>query len=192
MTAPQLTQYAQGQGVATGDGLNTFVQCCNTVAELRDFIGTNGMQVYVRGVETAGGAGAGMFRWIEGGTALDDGYNVIVPNGATGIWQRIIEPTVFPTRTIVAFLDVKLFLGPLFVFVNKPGVGEIIHLGLPTETWLYPGAVQIIKDAKGNAGSFNITITGDGNTIDGAASTVINTNRGVVRLVWSGIEWNVW
>ena len=52
MSAPALTQYVQGQGAVSADGLNTFLQTCDTIAQLRSFIGTAGIQVYVRGTAT--------------------------------------------------------------------------------------------------------------------------------------------
>lgn len=47
------------------------------------------------------------------------------------------------------------------------------------------GRTIIVKDTKGDAATNNITITPAAGTIDGAASLVINTNRGVARLTYS-------
>ena len=52
------------------------------------------------------------------------------------------------------------------------------------------GRIIIIKDVGGNAGTNNITIATEGSeTIDGAASTSISTNYGVVRLFSDGTNW---
>lgn len=52
------------------------------------------------------------------------------------------------------------------------------------------GRILVIKDAAGNAGANNITIDGNGaETIDGAATRVINTNYGSVRLYSNGVAW---
>ena len=55
-----------------------------------------------------------------------------------------------------------------------------------------PGKTFTIKDVTGNAVVNNLTINADGlETIDGAASYVISTNYGVVKLVWGNSSWNV-
>lgn len=51
----------------------------------------------------------------------------------------------------------------------------------------------IVKDESGGAGANNITIDGDGaETIDGAATKVINSNYGVARLLRSETAWYTW
>lgn len=49
----------------------------------------------------------------------------------------------------------------------------------------------VIKDGNGTANTFNITISGNGNTIDGGSSLVIGSPRGWNQLVWDGLEWNI-
>lgn len=74
------------------------------------------------------------------------------------------------------------------VLVNKTA-NETTAAALP----LYPceGREIIVKDAKGNAATYNTTITtNDGTTIDGAATFVINTNYGYVRLRFNGSGWD--
>lgn len=51
------------------------------------------------------------------------------------------------------------------------------------------GMILFIKDDTGGAGANNITISGNGNNIDGAASTTITTNRGAVILIYQGSQW---
>lgn len=52
------------------------------------------------------------------------------------------------------------------------------------------GRVLVIKDAGGLAGTNNITITTEGaQTIDGAASAVIDTNYGSITLYCNGTNW---
>jgi len=50
------------------------------------------------------------------------------------------------------------------------------------------GTAFKIKD-KGNALSNNITIDGNGNTIDGSSNALINTDYGALELVFDGTEW---
>lgn len=53
------------------------------------------------------------------------------------------------------------------------------------------GQIYYIKDNVGSAASNNITISGNGKNIDGAASSTINTNYGSKKLVYNGTQWNV-
>lgn len=91
MSAPDLSAYIQGQGSVTADNLNTFEQTCDSVANLRAFIGLPGIQVYMRGFVDPGDGGQGEFYWNAGATGTDDGgVTTIVPSGsATGVWTRI-------------------------------------------------------------------------------------------------------
>jgi hypothetical protein len=50
----------------------------------------------------------------------------------------------------------------------------------------------IIKDESGSAGTYNITVDGDGSeTIDGAATKVINVNFGSITIYSNGSNWFV-
>lgn len=72
-------------------------------------------------------------------------------------------------------------------------VNNVANANTATALPLYPceGREIIVKDAKGNAASFTTTITtNDGTTIDGAATYVISTNYGYVRLRFNGTSWN--
>lgn len=54
------------------------------------------------------------------------------------------------------------------------------------------GKIIGVVDQKGDAGTNNITIDGNGSeTINGSTTYVINANRGGVLLAWSGGEWVV-
>lgn len=54
------------------------------------------------------------------------------------------------------------------------------------------GSELIVKDSRGVAATYNITITpGGGKTIDGSASYVINANRGFVRIAYDGTNFQV-
>ena len=103
MTAPQLTQFIQGQGAVNADALNTFEQTCDTYAQLAAFTGLSGMQVYMRGFVAAGDGGQGPFYWNATSTAADDGgVTTISPVGsvASGRWLRL--PTNSPTLSTFA------------------------------------------------------------------------------------------
>lgn len=74
------------------------------------------------------------------------------------------------------------------VFVNKT-MGAAT--GLTLENGPISGQTHVVKDAKGDAGSNNITITATGGfLIDGAATLVISANYGVARLFFNGTSWS--
>jgi len=90
MSAPLLTVQVQGQGVVTADMLNTYGQTCDTVAQLRGFIGAPGVQVFVRGYTAPNDGGQGQFYWNATSTGPDNGFTIIVPTGsAQGAWIRL-------------------------------------------------------------------------------------------------------
>jgi hypothetical protein len=90
VTAPQLSVSIQGQGSVSADQLNTYLQGCDTVGQLRGFIGAPGVQVYVRGISAIGDGGQGSFSWVPNVIGTDDGTSIIVPVGAgSGYWERI-------------------------------------------------------------------------------------------------------
>jgi len=74
------------------------------------------------------------------------------------------------------------------IIVNKT-VGAATTITLPTIATAPKGVILTIKDGKGDAATNNITVSGDVN-IDGAASYVINTAYGVLRLVSNGTTWS--
>lgn len=53
------------------------------------------------------------------------------------------------------------------------------------------GQTHIIADITGLAFTNNITVSGNGKTIDGSASYTINFNYGCVKFIYNGTEWNV-
>ena len=53
----------------------------------------------------------------------------------------------------------------------------------------YDGATYIIKDAGGNASSFNITITAENGTIDGAANATISGDYDSISIYSDGTNW---
>jgi hypothetical protein len=118
MTAPQLTQYIQGQGSVSADGLNTFMQTTNIVPDLRSFVGVTGIQVTCRGQATVNDGGGGSFYWNALGTGPDDGVNTIVPFGAaTGVWTRLVGAGAVITPTVL--------LGGVGTYVTPGGARQL-------------------------------------------------------------------
>ena len=87
---PSNTAYVQGQGVASADNLNSLVQWCASVSQLRTFVGLPTMQVALQGSVTPGDGLGGNFYWNANATATDDGVTVIRPSAVTvGAWLRL-------------------------------------------------------------------------------------------------------
>jgi hypothetical protein len=101
MTIPALTVQQQGVGVVSSDQMNTAVQWCNTVADLRTFIGLPGMQVDCHGISAPDDGGQGSFMFFAAAPGPDDGTNIIVVTGsAAGAWVRLpTNPGVVPIST---------------------------------------------------------------------------------------------
>ena len=90
MSAPQLTVFVQGQGVVGADELNTLLQGCDTLDQLQQFIGTPGLQVYLRGNSAPGDGGQGFFYWDAAASGPGNNTTIVTPNGAaTGAWVRL-------------------------------------------------------------------------------------------------------
>lgn len=93
MSVPALTVQIQGQGAVSADMLNTYQQTCDDYNDLLNFVGVEGMQVYMRGFSTPADGGQGVFYWNPNGVAADDGgITTIVPYSAgSGEWTRLNE-----------------------------------------------------------------------------------------------------
>lgn len=102
----------------------------------------------------------------------------------TTLWtqQFWIAPTVVTSASPYTALTTDCV-----IISNKTIAGSgTINLSATLQT----GRVVIIKDGKGDANTNNITVQGNGKNIDGAASKVINTAYGVLRLIYNGTEWS--
>lgn len=107
MSAPSLTQYRQGIGEVDADGLNTFMQSCNTIAQLRAFVGTVGQTIGVLGTAAIGDGGGGVYYWSASSTAADNGSTVVRPTGtAVGAWLWLgYFPTSFGLTPLTPLTD---------------------------------------------------------------------------------------
>lgn len=75
----------------------------------------------------------------------------------------------------------------IFICNKTTGATTVVHLPY------YPmvGAEKTIKDGKGDAAANTLIVgTGDGSTIDGAASINITTNYGYMKFRFNGTQWN--
>lgn len=86
-------------------------------------------------------------------------------------------PTMIETDDEYTVLDADTFIG----WNSDTLAPKTLNIGAPT------GPKQVtVKDAAGDADAYNITITGDGCTIDGAATFVMDVNFQSVTLKWDG------
>ena len=81
MTAPKLTSYSPGTPATaiTGDQLNTFIQSCDNMAQLRAVPAAPGQMVYVRGFSSINDGGQGFFYYSLGSGTDDGGITTVVP-----------------------------------------------------------------------------------------------------------------
>jgi len=94
-------------------------------------------------------------------------------------------PGLIPVTNITT-TPFNVLLGDYFLAVNVAAASSIVlPIGAPI------GTVFIVKDVSGDASTNNITITAPGDTIDGAASYVINIDYASVTLVQTATEWSV-
>lgn len=100
MTVPALTVYVQGQGVVSGDQLNTFLQAGAVASQLRTITGLPGMTVMLAGISTVDDGFGGFFFWNASGNEPDDNYNYITPQGTfLGQWTRLALPVSVTNAT---------------------------------------------------------------------------------------------
>lgn len=94
-----------------------------------------------------------------------------------------------PGKIITADADMAVGDNDFKIGINKTVAGASA-LPLPT-TSIPTSRGLVIYDAKGDAGTNNITVQGGGNNIDGAANYVISRNFGLVWIEWTGTIWKV-
>ncbi len=96
--------------------------------------------------------------------------------GTVNVWpvhQTTISYTVLPADFIIA---VGAISGPITVSLEaSPALGHIV----------------VVKDVFGSAATHNITISGNGNNIDGASTFVVNLSFTSITLAWTGSQWSI-
>lgn len=103
------------------------------------------------------------------------------------VWDAF-NAGVLESRTVIRN-DYKALPTDSFIAVKRGG----LTITLPSARNVVLGKTIYIKDESGNAGSSNITINRDsGDTIDGATSTSITSNFGIIRLYSDKEDWFTW
>lgn len=98
------------------------------------------------------------------------------------VFKNYLEKTAAGNIAAADLANVSLIL------VNKDS-GAATAITLPTAN--YVGQTWIIVDAKGDAGTNNITITPASGNINGSATYTINENYESVILVWDGTNYTI-
>lgn len=112
------------------------------------------------------------------------GLGTITPNTMSDVQGG---QTVKVTTLNAATYD--LLISDYIINVTYTGTGAVTALRLMTAQTV-AGRVVVIKDAAGNAGTNNVTITSEGaQTFDGAGTLVMATNYQKVSLYSDGSDW---
>ena len=121
-----------------------------------------------------------LVRWLETFVRemrgdLEVGGKLITESG------RIENVTLVVDAPYTARLDDEV------IDVNRAGA---VTITLPPSASLIKGQRIVIQDSSGNASTSNITLAADGSdTVNGAASVLINTDYGRRTARWNGSEW---
>jgi hypothetical protein len=99
-------------------------------------------------------------------------------------------PIIIPNYTLVTFsmvgFNYNVLATDYYISVIATNSGNIILPAAPAN-----GTQLIIKDRNGLASTKNITIQGNGNTIDLAASYVLAGNFDSVQLLYENGNWEI-
>ena len=136
------------------------------------------------------------FQLVNGGSLAEkvritsDGYvGINNPNPTTSL---VVSGGQIGNITTVTSATYDVLISDYILHVTYTATGPVTSLRLMTAQTV-AGRIIHIKDAGGNAGTNNITITTEGSeTIDGAATKVLNTNYQSVSLYSDGSNWFVY
>jgi len=115
-------------------------------------------------------------------------YLRIENSGQTDILSKLSVTNALRLSAEVASTATYTITGTGF-FVGVTHVGATT-VKLPASPALFDS--YVVLDVLGQGAANNITVNGNGNNIDGAATLVINTNYGVSRVTWTGSIWKTW
>lgn len=99
-----------------------------------------------------------------------------------------IEHGIFPPQIMTAGASITLDENSRKLVVNK-GAGSPTAVNLPATPKL--GQEILVKDGKGDAKTNNITVDGNGTTIDGFSDVVLINNYQAYTFFYNGTEWNI-
>ena len=164
----------------------------DTKTFLKIATGTNGV-VFTNQPQTANllllsGSNGDLTLPINGGKL--NGTGDLILNATTG-QVNLLTGVKLATRTVAAGAsDTALASDATIKWVKATGSASA--QGIPACVVAIRGRVLAVKDGKGDAAANPITVTPVAGTIDGAASTIVNTARGAVTLQCDGSgDWSV-
>jgi hypothetical protein len=104
-------------------------------------------------------------------------YLAGVLNTVSGRVVKLTTPGAYPYTTLTT---------DYVILMNTSSARTINLIASPVT-----GTTYRIKDNTGSAGTNNITVSGNGNNIDGSASYTISMNYDSIDLVYNGTQWNI-
>jgi hypothetical protein len=162
----------------TPDQLNTYVQLCDTVADLRGFIGVANQTVQLLGTAAPGDDGQGVFYWNPTGTAPDDnGATTVIPSGSSpgnGEWTRLPVSGGLGSvanNDVIANISggVAIPVGNTLTAIIDSAIGGtqggVLYRGASAWTLLPPGTIGQVLTTEGPAANpqwGNTSGTGNG------------------------------
>jgi hypothetical protein len=146
-------------------------------------------------------AGLKRVSWLPDRDALDNGtliagqeyYDVEFTGGSianvTLTDVTVNGTTTSRTETIITAPGNYVVVSDDYVVTVNKTVPQITTITLPAS----PATSRsiIVKDGQGKATDFPITIDGNGKTIDGAATLVIDVNWESAEIIFNATEWNI-
>jgi len=114
---------------------------------------------------------------------LDDNGNIVTPGGIElgGYFKRNV-------RIVTGAGSIAGISSDDIIMVKK-NIGAATSVTLPSSP--DAGRMIVVKDAKGDAFTNNISIQASAGTIDGLSSFVITQNYQAFTFIYNGTEWNV-
>jgi len=101
--------------------------------------------------------------------------------------RPVPQSTPYPTVSVSSNYTVKTD----DYVISVDSTGGTIGVTLPSSgTVIQSGETFIVKDSGGAASTNDITISGNGNNIDGAATYIIGNNYASVVLTFNGTSWD--
>ena len=118
-----------------------------------------------------------------------DGY-LLAFQASTGLWIPVDLPLGVNrnVHAVIVFANSPFTILATHDFIPVNVTGGAITINLPASPVLGKGFT--ISHVAGNAATNNITISGNGHTILGSGTFVINTNFQTLTVVFDGTNWS--
>ena len=128
--------------------------------------------------------------WFQGYVPTPGQWNALWAGkqdylGASPIIQGV-GPYKVPVRTAVSTTDT---ISGSDYFVCPLNSASAATENLPASPTL--GLSFLVKDCGGTAGTHTITVSGNGNNVDGASTYILNVNYQSAAFTWTGAQWSI-